>query len=88
VTFKDLQKVIESESGSSKTAESNQILQKLRGKPFWYWKDADYHKQKDRINKGQCCFNHFISLPKKNGIADLLDHAMHLVLAERKKKEG
>jgi hypothetical protein len=69
LTIKDLQKVIESESSSSKTAESNQILlQKLRGKPFWYWKDADYHRQRDRINKGQCCFNHIISLPKKNGI--------------------
>jgi hypothetical protein len=74
VTFKDLQRVIESESGSSsKTAESNQILlQKLRGKPFckpfWYWKDPYQHKQKDIVHKGLCCFNHIISLPKKNGI--------------------
>ena len=37
VTFNDLQKVIESESGSSKAAESNRILQRLRGKQFWDW---------------------------------------------------
>jgi hypothetical protein len=67
VTFKDLQKFVDSESGGS--SEVNQILlQKLRGKPFWYWKDPYQHKQKDIINKGLCCFNHIISLPKKNGI--------------------
>ncbi|MFZ0740297.1 MAG: hypothetical protein WAM54_01765 [Nitrososphaeraceae archaeon] len=37
MTFNDLQKVIESESGSSKAAESNRILQRLRGKQFWDW---------------------------------------------------
>ena len=67
MTFKDLQKFVDSESGGT-TAEANQILRKLRGKPFWYWKDPDYHNQRDRVNKGQCCFNHIIGLPKKNGI--------------------
>jgi len=64
VTFKDLQKVIESQAGQG--LNQNQ-LQRLRGKPFWYW-DKTRHKERDRITKGECCFNHIISLPKKNGI--------------------
>jgi hypothetical protein len=49
------------------TAEANQILlQKLRGKPFWYWHDPYKHKQSDIKNKGDCCFNHIIGLPWKN----------------------
>jgi hypothetical protein len=69
VTFKDLQRVIESESGSSsKTAESNQILlQKLRGKPFWEWGKKE-HRQLDITHNGMCCMQHIIGLPKKNGI--------------------
>jgi hypothetical protein len=68
VTFKDLQKVIESESGgTSTTTKSNQILlQKLRGKPFWEWGRKE-HKRMDVAHNGNCCFNHIISLPKKNG---------------------
>ena len=62
MTFKDLQKVIESQPGQN----LNQ-LQRLRNKPFWYW-DKTRHKERDRITKGECCFNHIISLPKKNGI--------------------
>ena len=66
VTFKDLQKFVDSESGG--TSESNQILlQKLRGKPFWEWGRKE-HKRMDVAHKGNCCFNHIISLPKKNGI--------------------
>jgi hypothetical protein len=61
VTFKDLQRVIESQPG-----QGLDQLQKLRGKPFWYW-DKTRHKERDRITKGECCFNHIISLPKKDG---------------------
>ena len=62
MTFKDLQRVIESQPGQG---QINQ-LQKLRGKPFWYW-DKTRRKERDRITKGECCFNHLISLPKKDG---------------------
>ena len=66
MTFKDLQKFVESESGG--TSESNQILvQKLRGKPFWEWGRKE-HKRMDVAHKGQCCFNHIIGLPKKDGV--------------------
>ena len=65
MTFKDLQKFVDSESGGS--SESNQILlQKLRGKPFWEWGRKE-HKRMDVAHNGKCCFNHIISLPRKNG---------------------
>jgi hypothetical protein len=62
VTFKDLQRVIESQPGQGLSQ-----LQKLRGKPFWIW-DKARHKVKDRITKGECCFTHIVGPPKKNGI--------------------
>jgi hypothetical protein len=61
VTFKDLQRVIESQPG-----QGLDQLQKLRDLSFWYW-DKTRHKERDRITKGECCFNHIISLPKKDG---------------------
>ena len=62
--FKDLQKFVESQSGG--TTESNQILRKLRGRDFWEWGIGE-HKRLDRTHNGQCCFNHIIGLPKKDG---------------------
>jgi hypothetical protein len=62
VTFKDLQRVIESQPN----ADHNQ-LQKLRGKEFWQWESFE-HKKEDRKFRGACCFNHIIGLPKKGGI--------------------
>jgi hypothetical protein len=67
LTFKEIPKVIESQSDSS-IGKSNQILQCLKGKPFWYWKDSYIHKKNDIKYKGECCFNHQIGLPKKDGI--------------------
>jgi hypothetical protein len=65
VTFKELQKFVDSQAGS--TTESNQILRKLGGKPFWEWGKLE-HKRMDVTNNGKCCFNHRIGLPRKNGI--------------------
>jgi hypothetical protein len=62
VTFKDLQKVIQSQSGP----EQSQLLQRLKDKPFWIW-DTKQHKQQDIKTKGDCCFNHIIGLPRKDG---------------------
>ena len=69
VTFKDLQKFVDSESGGTSTAESNQqlLLQKLRGKPFWEWGMKE-HKRMDVTHNGNCCMQHIIGLPKKDGI--------------------
>jgi hypothetical protein len=64
VTFKDLQKAIQSQQSGPE--QSLQLLQKLRDKPFWI-SDPSKHKEKDRSGKGICCFNHIIGLPKKDG---------------------
>jgi hypothetical protein len=63
VTFKDLQKLVQSQSGP----EQSQILQRLRDKPFWVWNQKQ-HKQEDIRTKGDCCFNHIVGLPKKDNV--------------------
>jgi hypothetical protein len=65
VTFKELQKAIQSQPGLE--LNLHPILQRFRDKRFWYWDDAR-HKDTDRANKGDCCFNHIIGLPTKNGV--------------------
>jgi hypothetical protein len=60
LTFKDLQKLIHSQSNS----EQIELFQRLKNKPFWIW-NVEQHKQEDRRTKGDCCFNHIIGLPTK-----------------------
>ena len=60
MTFKDLQRLVQSQSGP----EQSQLLHRLRDKPFWIW-DQKQHRQEDIKTKGDCCFNHIIGLPKK-----------------------
>jgi hypothetical protein len=62
VTFKDLQKIVQSQS----EPDQFQLLQRLQDKPFWIW-DQQQHKQEDIATKGDCCFNHIIGLPTKEG---------------------
>ena len=64
MTFKDLQRVIESNSG---TASNQSQLQKLKGKEFWFWESAS-HRRRHASSQGNCCFTHIIGLCKKNGI--------------------
>lgn len=76
VTFKDLQKLVQSQSGP----EQSQLLQSLRDKPFWIW-DQRQHKQEDIKTKGDCCFNHLISLPRKDGIEkSIFDYDQSLIM--------
>jgi late competence protein required for DNA uptake (superfamily II DNA/RNA helicase) len=63
LTFKDLQKLIHSQQNS----EQSKLFEKLRDKPFWIW-NVKEHKQEDIKTKGDCCFNHIIGLPTKEGI--------------------
>ena len=63
MTFKDLQRLVQSQSGP----EQSQLLQRLRDRPFWIW-NPKQHKQEDIKTKGDCCFNHIIDLPRKDGI--------------------
>jgi hypothetical protein len=65
VTFKDLQRLIESQADHN-NPEQLQQLERLRDKAFWHW-DRGEHKEKDRTYKGDCCFNHIVGLPRKDG---------------------
>jgi hypothetical protein len=65
VTFKDLQKLIESQPDHDNPEQSQ--LERLRDKPFWVW-IKNNHKRLGKIHKDNCCFNHIISLPTKNGV--------------------
>jgi hypothetical protein len=66
MTFKDLRKRI---SGGSTLDPQQQtrLFERLQDKPFWIW-DQKQHKQEDIKTKGDCCFNHIIGLPQKDGI--------------------
>jgi hypothetical protein len=52
---------------SLETAQQSSSFERLQNKAFWIW-NTEEHKQEDIRNNGDCCFNHIIGLPKKNGI--------------------
>jgi hypothetical protein len=62
LTFKDLKKRV-----FIKTQQQSLLFERLRNKPFWLWSIED-HKKEDVRNNGDCCFNHIVGLPKKEGI--------------------
>jgi hypothetical protein len=61
VTFKDLQKLVQS-NGQTNTVD----LARLQDKPFWIF-DKEQHKLEDIRTKGQCCYWHIIKPPQKDG---------------------
>jgi hypothetical protein len=63
LTFKDLKKRVSLEI----TQQQSKLTDKLHNKPFWIW-NVDKHKQEDIKSKGDCCFNHIVGLPKRDGI--------------------
>jgi hypothetical protein len=79
VTFKDLQKLVQSQANPEQ--QQSQLLQRLKNKPFWIW-NQNQHKERDRTNKGDCCFNHIIGLPQKDG------HDMPLLPYQRTQYEA
>jgi hypothetical protein len=50
-----------------KVQQQTRLFERLVTKPFWIW-DVEQHKQLDVQNMGDCCFNHIIGLPNKNGL--------------------
>jgi hypothetical protein len=83
LTFKDLKKRVSLESSLQ-----TPFFERLQDKLFWIW-DVEEHKQDDIRTNGDCCFNHIIGLPQKDGddkplfdyqqiIFDSLDHSKHL----------
>ena len=63
VLFKDLQKLV---SQQQQEKARNDLHDRLINKPFWVW-DKEQHKQEDIKTDGDCCFNHIIGLPQKDG---------------------
>jgi hypothetical protein len=64
VTFKDLKKRVSLETA---TEHQSKAFERLCNKPFWIW-DSEEHKQEDIDTKRNCCFNHIIGLPTKEGL--------------------
>jgi hypothetical protein len=64
IVFKDLQKLVSQKQQESTRKE---LFTRLQHKPFWIW-DIEEHKQQDITTDGDCCFNHIIGLPQKDGI--------------------
>jgi len=64
MTFKDLKKRV---SVNQNTHYQNRLFEKLHNKPFWIWK-AEEHRTEDIRTNGDCCFNHIVGLPKKDGL--------------------
>jgi hypothetical protein len=64
MTLKDLKKRISLETTLQ---QQSRLFERLYNKPFWIW-DQQQHKQEDIRTDGDCCFNHIIGLPQKDGI--------------------
>jgi hypothetical protein len=64
IVFKDLYKLV---SNSQQQNRSKELFQRLKYKPFWIW-NINEHKQEDIKTDGDCCFNHIIGLPTKEGM--------------------
>jgi terminase large subunit-like protein len=62
VTFKDLKKRVSLETQQQQFG----LFGRLRNKPFWIWNIED-HKHEDIRTNGDCCVNHIIGLPQKDG---------------------
>jgi len=63
VTFKDLKKRV---SITQEAEQRYSLFDRLKDRPFWIW-DIEEHREEDNRTTGDCCFNHIIGLPKKNG---------------------
>ena len=64
MTFKDLKKIVSLESI---TQQQSRVSERLKNKPFWIW-NKQQHRLEDIRTNGDCCFNHIIGLPQKDGI--------------------
>ena len=65
MTLKDLQQLLKERQGVTTETETK-LFSRLKDKPFWIW-DKEEHKQNFLLNSKDCCFNHIIGLPQKDG---------------------
>ena len=64
MTFKDLKKRVTLEAAAQQ--QQFRLTERLHYKPFWIW-NVEEHKQEDIKTDVDCCFNHIIGLPQKDG---------------------
>jgi hypothetical protein len=63
VTFKDLQKLVQS---NGQLNNSIDLQTELQYKPFWIF-DKEQHRQEDIRTKSECCFWHIVKPPQNDG---------------------
>jgi hypothetical protein len=63
IVFKDLHKLV---SQQQQERTRKELFYRLQDKPFWIWSKEE-HKQQDIRTDGDCCLNHIIGLPQKDG---------------------
>jgi hypothetical protein len=67
LTFKELRKIVTPFNNNQQQQETTPLFaNRILNKPFWVW-NIEEHKAADILTNGDCCFNHIIGLPKKNG---------------------
>jgi hypothetical protein len=71
MTIKDLQRIVLESEESTDSKEMQDLLNRSRDRPFYIWGLAK-HKSTAGSGNRNCCFNHIIGLPKKNGITQPL----------------
>ena len=87
--FKEIQKIIHYRRSES-NLDQTRFFNRLKDKPFWIW-NVEQHKAEDIRTNGDCCFNHIIGLPIKDGkerplydyqkiIYDALDNHKHVFI--------
>ena len=64
MTFKDLKKRV---SATHEVQQQTRLFERIRDKSFWIW-EIEQHKQVDIETHGDCCFNHILGLPMKDGV--------------------
>jgi len=62
LTFKELKKKVSLEVKQ----QQSRLFQRLQRKPLWIW-NIQEHKREDVRTDGDCCFNHIIGLPQRDG---------------------
>jgi hypothetical protein len=62
LTFKDLKKRVTLDLAQ----QQSMLFEILQNKPFWIW-NTEQHKLEDIRTSGDCCFNHILGLPNKEG---------------------
>jgi hypothetical protein len=63
ILFKDLHRLVAAQQSEN---TRNALYDRLINKPFWIW-NVEQHRLEDARTEGECCFNHIIGLPQKDG---------------------